>query len=125
MKKGDIFVAEDKYKTPDTALHPIIFWKEHSNDTFIGVMVTHGKSDRFPDNIPFNDEKYYSKMENDFSNSYIVGQALVKKNEWGENYKKIIGTLSADGITLIEKEIINKSKPKWWATYLKDNLKIY
>jgi len=119
MKRGDIFIAEKKFRTKETALHPIIFWAEYNDDTFIGMMITHGKNDIFPDNIPLNETKYYSMMDSDFSDTYVVGQALVKKNEWGSNFKKKIGTLSSEGLKLVENEIINNGTPKWWSEYLK------
>jgi len=120
MNKGDIFIANPKYRTRATALHPIIFWDEYNNDTFIGLMITHSKKDTFLDNIPLNDAKYYSMMDVDFSDTYVVGQALVKKNEWSSNFEKKIGTLSTEGLNLIKSEIINKSNPKWWSEYLND-----
>ncbi|PTQ92013.1 hypothetical protein C8P68_1159 [Mucilaginibacter yixingensis] len=69
MECGDIFFAPARYRTRAEAWHPIIYWGEHDVDHFIGLRVTHGRSERYSDNVRLQDERYFEFCSGDFSDS--------------------------------------------------------
>jgi len=110
MEKGDILSSS---KTN----HPIIFIKWINEDQFAGNLITHSKTDDYPDNIGLSKEHFENRKEYSvkFDNSYFVSISSIKKDDWGPF--KIVGKLTNKGIEFIQK-FLSSREPIFWDDYI-------
>ena len=104
FSKGDILEASKRLRSE--GLHYIIYYSEHSNDHFIGGMITSSKD---YENIAMEQSHFKNRDENQkqykitYKDSYLVKAKLVKPDNWGP-FKKV-GALTPEGIGFVTKEI--------------------
>jgi len=102
--RGDILEAT--HRELIEGFHYIIFYDGHSNNDFIGGMITHSGINQ---NKPMSEEHFNEADENgniykiQYDNTYLVNAKLIKPNKWGP-YKKV-GTLTNEGIAFLEDTI--------------------
>lgn len=61
FKKGDILYGS--LRDRNAAFHPLIYWEGDMENDFVGVMLTHADSDKFPDNLPILKEYFITHDE--------------------------------------------------------------
>ena len=116
FSKGDILIGR-------VTVHPIVFLKRETDDQFIGCIITHSTSKRYPDNIGLKPEHFIDRDSTGknykiiYDRSYFVGFNTVKKNDWGP-FKKV-GRLTIAGIEFIE-SYLTKTEPTLWRNYMEN-----
>lgn len=113
MKTGEIFIGTKRGK--DAAKHPIIFLESQNENSFIGAVLTHGKSERYPDNVPMQAEYFMKKYEFKFNDTYLVGKRFVKPQEWGPFTK--VGQLTKKGVNFVD-SCVKQYLPESWDDYI-------
>ena len=115
MIKGEIVKGKG-------TIHPIVILKIENADQFIGCIITHASSTKYPDNIGLKPEHFSCNDDNgnyyevQFDNSYFVNLNLIKKSDWGPFIK--CGCLTEIGTDFIE-SYLKQNKPILWKDYLK------
>lgn len=114
FRKGDIIGSS---KTN----HPIVFLRLENDEQFIGCLITHSPTEKYPDNIGLTKEHFIKSDENgsdykvQFDDSYFVSNAILKEKDWGPFYIK--GKLTKEGVRHIEDYLVDK--PESWNDYRK------
>lgn len=110
--KGDILWGEGA-----DAEHPIIFLSDYSMDHFLGAMITHGKNEKYEENILMSKEHFEivddskTRYGIQFKDTHLVNVRLLKKLEWAPFTKD--GQLTAEGVSFVETNLKNKDPILW------------
>jgi len=104
MRKGDIFLAENRENNP----HPIVFIEQIDISSFKACILSHQPTNQ---NIPMIQEHFHTNDENgdpyqiQFENSYLVPNVtFIKMTSWLSN-EKVKGRLTDLGISFIEQYV--------------------
>lgn len=114
-RKGDVLYG----KRRSDAIHPIIFWEDHSQEFFIGIMLT--SKGRYKKNIPLKPEFIRvnssdgKKFEFQYDNTHIVRAKLLKRKDW-EPFRKI-GEINEDGLEHIEMALSKEENEVVWEDF--------
>lgn len=104
MRKGDIFLAENRENNP----HPIVFIEQIDISSFKACIISHWPTNN---NIPMAQEHFHINDENgtpyqiQFENSYLVPNVTFIKMTFWLSSEIVKGRLTDLGISFIEQYI--------------------
>lgn len=122
MKKGDIL--QGTKRSPDTALHFIVYLGTNDDRSFVGCILTH--SNKHKDNVLMKKEHFRDTGDDGkrhkivFDDTHLVSVQLVKPQDWGP-YQKV-GELTGEGLAFVE-SLVENQVPIEWEAYIRSTSK--
>jgi len=107
-ENGDILRGREG----SNAKHPIVFLHGHNDSFFIGGMITHAETERYPDNILMKSTFFiFDNPADNEEDIFLVKAKLLKRIEW-QPFRKI-GHLTEEGLLFVESNISDKNHLLW------------
>ena len=106
MKKGEIYKGNNK-----KVKHRAVFLRVNDDESFIGAVLTHGTSKKYPENILMSPEHFVEGYEFKFDDTYLIGRSFTKPKDWGFFTK--VGELTKAGINFVDRHIGNLPSRSW------------